>query len=55
MKTKLNAFLLSIALLIQPIAYAGFDEGASAYKKGNYQAALKEFKPLAEQGNVELV
>jgi TPR repeat protein len=53
MKTKLNAFLLITTLLIQPIAYAGFDEGASAYKKGNYQAALKEFKPLAEQGNVD--
>jgi hypothetical protein len=26
MKTKLNAFVLSMALLIQPIAYAGFDE-----------------------------
>jgi TPR repeat protein len=35
------------------VAYAGFDEGFSAYQKGDYQTALKEFKPLAEQGDIK--
>ncbi len=32
-------------------AEAGFKEGVAAYKKGDYAAAFKEFRPLAEQGN----
>jgi len=32
-------------------AWAGFKEGAAAYKRGDYATALREFRPLAEQGN----
>lgn len=32
-------------------AQAGLQEGIDAYGKGNYPAALKEFKPLADSGN----
>jgi TPR repeat protein len=33
------------------IAYAGFKEGLSAYRQGDYAKALKEWQPLAEQGD----
>ena len=31
-------------------AWAGFDEGVAAYERGDYETALQEFRPLAEQG-----
>ncbi len=31
-------------------AWAGFDEGLAAYERGDYETALRECKPLAEQG-----
>ena len=32
-------------------AWAGFAEGVAAYKRGDYQTALRELRPLANQGN----
>ncbi len=32
-------------------AGAGFDEGVAAYNRGDYATALREWRPLAEQGN----
>ncbi len=32
-------------------AWAGFDEGVAAFNRGDYATALREFRPLAEQGN----
>ena len=29
----------------------GFDEGVAAYDRGDYATALKEYRPLAEQGH----
>ncbi|MBU4575512.1 MAG: hypothetical protein KJ576_12830 [Proteobacteria bacterium] len=49
MKKILLALLLALCLA-QP-AWAGFREGMSAYKRGDYADALKEFEPLAEQGD----
>lgn len=40
-----------ISLLATPIAWAGFEEGLAAYKKGNYAEALREIMPLAKKGN----
>jgi TPR repeat protein len=34
-------------------AYCGYDEGVSAYKKGDYKTAYEEFKSLAEQGEAK--
>ncbi len=34
-------------------AWAGWDEGMAAYKRGDYATALREFRPLAEQGVAE--
>ena len=32
-------------------AWAGLDEGVAAYKRGDYATALREWRPLAEQGS----
>ena len=34
-------------------AWAGFDEGMAAHKRGDYATALSEFRPLAERGVAE--
>ncbi len=34
-------------------AWAGMDEGVAAHKRGDYATALREFRPLAEQGVAE--
>ncbi len=34
-------------------AWAGFDEGLAAYDRGDYAMALREWRPLAEQGHAE--
>jgi TPR repeat protein len=33
-------------------SWADFDDGMAAYERGDYATALKEFRPLAEQGHV---
>ncbi len=38
----------TLALLMP--AWAGFDEGMVAYKRGDYATALQNFRPLAEKG-----
>ena len=40
------AFLLSL-----PVAAQDFEAGMAAYKRGDYAMALREWLPLAEQGN----
>ncbi len=32
-------------------AWAGVEEGVAAYDRGDYATALREWRPLAEQGN----
>ena len=32
---------------------SSFQEGVDAYKRGDYDTALKEFRPLAEQGHAD--
>ena len=41
-----------LVMLVGP-ARAGFDEGVAAYERGDYATALKEFRPLAEQGDAD--
>lgn len=50
----LNAFILALSLLcplLPNTANAGLTEGLAAYQKKDYANALREFTPLAEQGN----
>ena len=43
------AIAILLSLLATP-AWAGLAEGVAAYKRGDYATALREFRPLAEQG-----
>ena len=44
---------VSLVVAIGPFlsAWGGYDEGMAAYEKKDYEAALKEWEPLAEQEN----
>lgn len=49
-----SARAASAALLVVTactLAQAGYDEGKAAYNKGDFDAALREWRPLAEQGD----
>ncbi len=48
MKSIARAVALLVSLAAP--AWAGFDEGLAAYQRVDYATALREFKPLAEQG-----
>ena len=38
-------------LLLTLSAWADFDDGQAAYKRGDYKAALQQWRPLADQGD----
>ena len=50
----MKRLVLTIAILLglAAPAWAGFAEGVAAYERGDYATALREWRPLAEQGNV---
>jgi hypothetical protein len=53
-----NKILFGLALgclvpVISAPAWAGFQEGADAYGKGDYQTALNEWLPIAQGGNAQ--
>ena len=51
---KRNLSVLLLALFVVSAAFAvDLDKGKAAYERGDYAAALKEFRPLAEQGDAE--
>jgi hypothetical protein len=57
-RMRVTRFLIPILptllLLIVPIpAHADFQAGLAAYDQGDYATALKEFLPLAQQGDVK--
>ncbi len=49
---RVIAFAVLLVVLAAP-AWAGFDEGVAAYERGDYAAALREFRALAEQGDAD--
>lgn len=48
---KLFSTVAVFGLLALPGAAADFSKGLSAYEKGDYAAALNEWRPLAEEGD----
>ena len=46
------ALLFSTSFLLPGVVVAGLNEGLQAVRKGNYDLALNEFRPLAEKGDV---
>jgi hypothetical protein len=53
LKRTLLAFALALLAAGGAPARADFDAGLGAYASGDYGTALKEWRPLAEQGDVE--
>jgi TPR repeat protein len=45
--------LLLILLVGTPAFSADFQKGAAAYQSGDFATALREWTPLAKQGNVD--
>ena len=48
---KAVALALFVSLALAAPALADFEDGVAAIERGQYAAALKEFRPLAEQGH----
>lgn len=46
-------WLVVAGVVLSPPAWADFQAGLDAYNSGDYTAALKEWRPLAEQGDAE--
>ena len=44
------ASILILTLVLATPAQAGLKEGVDAYDRGDYATALREWRPLAEQG-----
>jgi len=52
LKTLLLTLTLSLLLFgISTLTFANFNDGYDAYQKGDYETAVSEWKPLAEQGH----
>ena len=47
---RVTAFAVLLVFLATP-AWAGLDEGIAAYKRFDYATAVREWRPLAEQGD----
>ncbi len=53
-KTNLSLFMLvGLSLMLSIPAWADFQAGMDAYNRGDYDTALKELRPLAEQGHAK--
>ena len=50
MKTFATASVVLLFVLGASSARAGFDEGLAAHRRGDYATALREWRPLAQQG-----
>ena len=50
----LTLLLYFIVLIEQPVVSADFDKGLAAHDRGDYATAVREFKPLAEQGDAKV-
>ena len=47
--------ILTLLLLIPSLSWgADFEKGSTAYSQGDYATAIKEWRPLAEQGNASV-
>ena len=51
MRNVIKAAIVALDIaLATPLAAQDFDAGMEAYQRGDYTAALSEFRPLADQG-----
>ncbi len=53
-KTGLHlSILVGFVFMLATPTWADFQAGRDAYKRGDYDTALKEWRPLAEQGDAQ--
>lgn len=53
-KTNLSFFMVvGLGLLLATPTWADFETGLDAFKQGDFETALKELRPLAEQGHAK--
>ncbi|MDA0740161.1 MAG: tetratricopeptide repeat protein, partial [Nitrospirae bacterium] len=43
--------VVGLSLMLATPAWADYQAGVDAYERGDYETALKEWRPLADQGN----
>ena len=53
MKFIITVLATVVSLAVSPLAAQNFDKGLKAHDAGDYDTALREWEPLAEQGNIE--
>lgn len=53
MKIKLISLITCLFLIFSITAKAGFEEGKSAFEKGNFATAKQELQPLADKGDAK--
>jgi len=53
MRKTIFSITLILAFAAAPLAHAGYDEGLSDYRAGNYGMALTELTPAAKAGNAD--
>ena len=53
MRVIIGLIIGGLLLHCNGLAHADFDEGLAAYERGDYSAAIKEFRILAEQGEAD--
>jgi TPR repeat protein len=51
MKCRLASVLSVVFIMICSPAFGDYKAGVAAYERGDYAAALREFRPLAEKGH----
>ena len=49
----IRIMVLSLLLSAHGLSLGGFDEGIAAYNQNDYGTALREWRPLAEQGDAD--
>jgi len=54
-KSRSRVALLLFLGLLHGSVFAGYEEGATAFEKGDFASALNEFRPLAEAGDAKAV
>ncbi len=45
--------VVGVGLMLATPAWADFQAGLDAHKRGDYETAMKEFRALAEQGDAD--
>ena len=51
MRTLIATLIALMLFATTPVAAGDYEDGAAAYKAGDYQKALRLWKPVAEQAN----